>query len=223
MRTDQVSATANPSSLSPAERAQLHVAMALAALAAITVPVPPHAWLVVLASAAVPLRWWGVLRGQCAFVLPWTRERGRAELAVREGVPWAGPVQLNPAALVEALRLLGVQSDDAPLVNDTVARLSAALNATPSGAWVELRGVTEPPLVVQREALARVLTAATMVTTPAGDEVDVRVVEVDLAVPGSPARTVVFDGRTWVGFVTEVLGTELADRVPMELVAQGGA
>lgn len=201
-----------PVTLTPTERRELRAAWMFAALTALTTPIPPHAFVVIIATAAVSLRWWGVLRGLYAFLLPWAKDGD----APREGVPFHGPVQLNHPQLVLALE--HEQLQDA--AEETVQRLSAALAKT-QGAWIELHGLSDMPLVVGREALARVLTAALMITKPGGDKVKVRVVEVDLAVAGSFARTVVFDGTLWKALITEVLGTENDQRAPMRV--GGGA
>lgn len=207
------------------EREKLTVYWHWMSAAVLVAPQPIDQWVHVVASSLLAVRWWGVLRGLAAFLLPWPKSRGRAESGVREAVPFHGAVTLNAPPLVRAL-VLATDSD--PVVEVSLRRLCDAATAITTGGWVELRGLGASPLVVQREALARVLTAATLATTQ--DAVRVLVVEVDLAVAGSPARTVVFDGGVWVALLTEgygapdLLKTKSGDRAVLDLRgAQGGA
>lgn len=185
------------------------------ALALVVAPRPLVVALHLLLHPKLLTAWWGVVfRGMALFV----------RLDDGHGVPAAGRAELNTAALVDLV------SADAPeLVTELdVEELAHRTNPGNHDArpWVVLDGPALGRLLLQREALHRLMAAGAGLGTPTWqgpqmtaptDRARAWVVRADLTMLGRPgaeastARTLVVDGGDWIALATAVVDGPVDD------------
>lgn len=199
---------APPTDHAPAARPRLTIVppptprtlTAAEALALLVAPRPIAAALHVLLHPRLLSAWWGVVYFTAALF---------CRLDDGRGTPVAGRAELNAGLLVDLV------STDAPeLVTELdAAELAHRTDPTHPAArpWVVLEGVALGRLLVQREPLHRLATAAASLGTPDGRPARAWTERADLSTLGraaagcSDVRTLVVDGGDWIALLTEVL------------------